>query len=996
MKTDRMALLLPCDTIESLALDRPPAEAQELLTGWTAMWHPALLLATGELPEWHSASCPPADDAQYLFVLPECSRALLPTGWLEGHGEAAPRVVAAGDDRSRLTGVLLEAAESAVESCDPELLADFRALGFAYFLIELLTRQLRYMSSLDETSFRAAVIEAAQEAGKGNAADAGRRLQSGFDLLGDAREYFYPVESRLLDLTLVAPTTLGRSLQESLRGPEPVNLLVTGELIERMATECPETLAMIKDGIEEKRLGLIGGEYAECPLPLLPPEAIRFHLERGLAVYERHLGHRPKVYGRRRFGLTPVLPPILRQLGFEAALHFTLDDGRFPAGNQSRVQWQGVDGRNFDAVARLPLDAACPGSFLRLAERLGDVMDVDHEATAVFAHWPGTESIWYDDLRRAVRSGRMFGSFSVIDDYFEHTAMSGQTADYSPDQYRAPYLRQSVAAGEPDPISRWTAYFRNWATIDAIRAMETAAACVSDRIDAEAQDRVESLVDQVEQAHYGNADASLNSALEWAWAAAAQRLAMALGFRAGPPLFGAEVAARQTAGERAGMLVLNPHTAPRRVCLPWPEPVALPDTSETVRAAGGAGLERAAVVDVPAMGFARVAPGGGPAQVESDARQKPARRWRKPKRKLEPPMAEELEERFVLRNEHCEVVFDKYTGAIRGISDYRTRGARLAQQIALRLPDPREADPADDAHYTIQAADGWHITSAGPLVGEVCCRGRLVSREGRRMAGFRQSTRLWRGGRVVEMEIELEPEAEPGANPWDSYYAARFAWNDATANLYRSVSQLSFPTDANLLEAPHFIDVRTADGRSTLLCNGLPYHRRFGLRRLDTLLVVRGETARKFRLGIGLDVAHPVHAAMEELCPLPVLPLTDPGSSDGGWLFHLDHRNVLVTSWAALGLGKDVMNLSLERPEGRSAQEVAGPSSVSGLRLRLLELDGRSTQLGLRLLRRPVRAEKRDAPGRPQVPLDVADDRVAIPLAAREWAEVEVWFDEER
>ena len=35
-------------------------------------------------------------------------------------------------------------------------------------------------------------------------------LQSAFDLLHQAREYFYPVQTHLLDLTLVAPSTLGR------------------------------------------------------------------------------------------------------------------------------------------------------------------------------------------------------------------------------------------------------------------------------------------------------------------------------------------------------------------------------------------------------------------------------------------------------------------------------------------------------------------------------------------------------------------------------------------------------------------------------------------------------------------------------------------------------------------------------------------------------------------------------------------------------------------
>ncbi len=1007
----RIALILPCDAIESLALDRPSGEAQELLTGWTAMWHPSLLLATKETPEWAPAHQPPTDFAGRLFILPECSRAMIPDGWLEGSDGQAPQVVPAGKDRRQLIAALLEAAKPPAVPDDPELLDDFLAIGFCFFLVELLTRQLRYMSNLDEAGFRTELIAAAEEAAKGDAAEARRRLELGFDRLGDAREYFYPIESHLLDLTLVAPTTLGPSLQKALAEASSANLLVTGHLIERLACEAPETLQLLKEKLEKKKVSLIGGEYEEAPLPLLPPEAIRFHLERGLAAFEQYLGYRPRVYGRRRFGLTPLLPPLLRQLGFKAAVHFTLDDGRFPSGNQSRIQWQGTDGRNFEAIARLPLDVGRPECFLRLAERLGDVMDLDHTATAVFAHWPGTECEWYDDLRRAARSARVLGSFTTVDEYFDQTAMSGQTFQYTPDQYHTPYLRQSVSAGEADPISRWVRYYQNRTALDAAVALEAFTACTTGRIDLDVLSYWRQEEPRIESLHSAEPGVFDDTAMQLSLTRAASKLAETLGFH---------VAHTESADSpETGRLLLNPLTGDRRICLPWPDTIPLPARAGTVRIAGGAAGNHVVVTDLPAMGFALLAGGGEDEPAESKPEAETSRGWfrRKAKPKTEPPMAEELENRLVLRNGHCEVVFDKYKGIIRGINDYRTRGPRLAQQVALRIPDVTEQDAGDEAHYTIPAADSWQITSAGPVVGEICCQGRLMSREGKRMAGFRQTTRLWRGSRVVEIEITLEPDTEPGPNPWNSYYAVRFAWNDATANLYRSAGQLNYPTDTNLLEAPYFIDVRTAEARTTLLPNGLPYHRRFGLRRLDTLLRVRGETATTFRLGIGIDVAHPLHAALSEMLPPIVLPVAGRSSSASGWLFHVDHRNVLATHWEPLparppepeppatetypeDVGYDEYwdpesppPEPVETPDTPAPEpEPIDPTQVAGLRVRLLETDGRTTRVGLRALRPLVKAEKLTEGARPNLQLEVTGDRTTVPLGAREWAEVELWF----
>ena len=60
------------------------------------------------------------------------------------------------------------------------------------------------------------------------------------------------------------------------------------------------------------------------------------------------------------------------------------------------------------------------------------------------------------------------------------------------------------------------------------------------------------------------------------------------------------------------------------------------------------------------------------------------------------------------------------------------------------------------------------------------------------------------------------------------------------------------------------------------------------MRRLDSLLIVRGETARQFRLGIGIDLAQPMAAALDFVAPSPMVPVAARPRNDSAWLFHLD------------------------------------------------------------------------------------------------------------
>ncbi len=952
MDLEQITILLPCQDLEDLALNRGAADAEQLLAGWSALWHPKLLKTVRAMPSWSPAESPPEEPVRHLVLVPDCSLVLLPDDWLKEATAAGACVLQDWRSRDELLAMMTEQlglSDQTAEELDSELIADFLALGFCHFQVEMITRQLRYMSNLDDDAFFSEVLAAVDEAFGGDLEAARERLRSAYELLNEAREYFHPVDAHLLDLTLVADTTLGELLRKELSAGTPLNLLICGKVLQQMAQQEPDTLKAVAAAVQNNTATIIGGEFLESPLPMLSPEAIKHNLQRGLTAYRELLDVRPTVFGRRRFGLTPVLPQILKQLGFNAALHFTLDDGRFPTDNQGRIQWEGIDGTTVDSFDRAPGDAAGADVFLRLPETLGNLMDLDNAATMVFAHWPGYASTWYQDLKRIAAYSSVLGAFATAENYFEETSTFGSQAQYRADQYRSPYLAQDVAAGRTDPISRWVRYYRRRAAAEAVQTLNTLstiaacdqAACGLASLIAEVDDSISTDNESCDL------DQRLSSALNNAMAR-----------------FSGSLTGSASTTE-TGCLAANPLSFSRRMCVETPNP---------------------AVIDVPAMGFAWVGP-----EQSSDAPSE-TRRFRKNRPKDEPPLAEQLDNETVLRNEFFEIVVDPHTGALRSISDYYSRGARLAQQIALRSPQGKGVEPGDDANYSIMAADEVIATSSGPVLGEVVSRGRLVDCSAKRLAGFTQTTRVHRGSRIIELLIELDIDRLPEQNPWQSYYAARFAWADATANLYRGVNMANVPTDCSQMETPHFIDIRSGKVRTTLLCGGTAYHRRLGLRKLDTLLVVRGETARQFRLGIGVDVSHPVQAALDFIAPETVLHGVPCPTATSGWMFHIDARNVVATHIEPL-FSSDNDNTFSRRRHDDDTFSRRRHDGVEGFVIRLLETDGRKVQVGLRSFR-PIRsATKLHAGDTPPVELPVAGDRITIDLGPHEWAEVEALFD---
>ena len=109
---------------------------------------------------------------------------------------------------------------------------------------------------------------------------------------------------------------------------------------------------------------------------------------------------------------------------------------------------------------------------------------------------------------------------------------------------------------------------------------------------------------------------------------------------------------------------------------------------------------------------------------------------------------------------------------------------------------------------------------------------------------------------------------------------------------------------------------------------------------LDTLLVTATETCRSFEFAVGIDLPNPFQAALELISSAVMIPCDGPPTSGpAGWFFHLDVRNIVITS---------VSPLRADR---------------CGVRLRLFESAGRYTRARLRCPRNVAEARMTDFRG---------------------------------
>jgi hypothetical protein len=453
----RPTVFLPCHTLDDFPSWLDEQDADELLAAWTTAWHPAVIATGRTMPAWASADLSPPADAALLGIVPAfCDDRF-----------AAQFDAAVTNDSRWVRGVAGRAALSEAVATAAGLTRgatgdlpaatwadDFQALGLGVLLSELLARRMRSATDLDAGGFAAAVVDAARAAVAGRDDDARAGLQECFGWLESWRARYYPVDFWVLDLVLLAASTLGRPLARELEAGVPLGIVASSDLLAMLARDHAALRERLRERVAAGTVSLCGGAADDRPLDPLLPEELQAWLAAGIATCREVTAAAPATFARYAGGSSAILPQLLTGLGIDSAVWGFFDGSPLPDPGTGRIRWEGTGGGSVEAVTQPPLDARTARAVLTLPERIGDALDHDHVAVVTFAHHAGTAGPWHDLLRRIGRWTTALGTFVTPAEFFARTAGSGTPASFEPDAF-AP--ERPPATGAATAIDRWIA-----------------------------------------------------------------------------------------------------------------------------------------------------------------------------------------------------------------------------------------------------------------------------------------------------------------------------------------------------------------------------------------------------------------------------------------------------------------------------------------------------------------------------------------------------------
>jgi hypothetical protein len=889
----RSIFVIPCSSLDELPKRMGHELAQDFLTAWTSQWDPRLLSSLGCLPEWKKADGSSMDLEDALIVCPQISSAPLDQP-LRERLQFGNCVVVDSSSRSRddLVSTLLAivAPSSASNHPCPLLLGDFYALGYAVLQIQILARVLRYSWNIDWIMFTEQAISAAHASLANDAAEAERWLQTCFDSLSQERDRYCSQQAYLLDVVLLAGTTLGPTLERQLDASHPFNLIASAGTLRLLKVRNEDTFDTLSRKVVDQHVSLVGGLEVERKHSYLSASGIIRNIGQGIRSYADLGAGIPKIFSRYQPGFTSTAPIWLTQFGFTGSLLSAWSDGTVPSKDQAKIQWQSNgEGKSLDTVIGFVLDASRADSYIDLAELLSKQLDYHHVPTLVLAHWPGISTQSWSDLLKVVERTPALGKFLTAESYFASTS-----SPYSSDSFPSNAFKLPIPITSRDQNSLHSQimlYEQLRVQIERLVSLNFLWVQVANKRsdDEQPTDRgamVEPLLRKL--------DAWFDTAL------AGESI-----------LSGFEDIQRQIDSCRKNMLsciletlqgsivekpakpsgkcllVVNPSSHAQRLFLNDIPGALERDSCTRIYAAESYDGKSRAIVDIPPFGFARIATNRSspfPSAV-SAGKSKQNSIWSR----ISGARAGIAQKDWTLANEFMEIQIDPKRGHLRSLFIANKRGSRLSGMVSIvgGGADVQRGWREEDC-FNVQDVE-LRIKTSSPLVGAIEVTANSKQKDGRVVRWVTCYT-LWKGARGMDVEIvadNLDPETM--CCVW------RTAWLNEGSSISAWQNGIKGKLPSPLQSKVELIEIDDAEHRIYIAPRGLSAHRRLESRFLISQFPLDSSGKANVRFSIGLDWPRPYETALDQ-CDTPWIVngefALDSKPDSGAWLAQCSLPNV--------------------------------------------------------------------------------------------------------
>ena len=977
----RSVFVIPSSALEDLPTRMEHALAADFLCAWTAQWDPRLLESLRTLPEWKKADGSSLDLHDSLVLCPDVSKSKLEVSVREQLAMNQCSVIESqSQSRSELVQSLIAVVSPTADGqmplnrLVPLLTDDFYALGYAVLQIQILARKLRYSWNIDWIMFTEQVLSAARASLAQDADETERWLQASFDSLSQERDRYCSQQAYLLDVVLLAPSTLGQSFNRQLEVDHPFNVIATSVLLGTLKEKNADAWTGLSHRLANKECSLVGGLQHERPHAYLSASSIIRELGQGLRSYAQCGVAPPKVFTGFQKGFLASSPIWLTQFGYTGALLAAWSEGTVPEKDQAKIRWQASsDGKSLDTVLGHVLDAASAASYIDLAATLSTQLDYHHIPTLILAHWPGIRVVALDDLKRAMARTPALGKFHTAEDYFAST-----TQPYSSDSFPSNAFKVPIPTNvkmQHQLHNRLIGYEQQRSQVERLWSLyhlwnQVANQASSTRLAIEPpQAEVADLLSQVDGwFDEPFSSEALNDRIAQCRSTLMARIQRVL---ADPKLLPPQ--ADTTTGDRAYLLV-NPSNHAQRVFLNGiPGTVDSSSCTRIYASESDAGKSRM-VIDIPPFGFVRftcVPAGGSNAVTGAKPVAKPAF-WKR----MAGARSGIAQSDWTMANEFMEIQIDPKKGHLRSVYIANKRGSHMSGMTSLVRGSADLLRKWDDADCIELSDIKLRLVEATPLVGIIEVTGSSKHSDG---TVARVTTRytLWKGSRWVDIEIVAENlKWEACSCVW------RTAWQNEGASISAWHQGVKGKLQAPLQGTVELIEIDDADHRICIAPRGLSAHRRSGSRFLISYLPMDSDGSTRSRFAIGLDWPRPYETAIDQ-CDTPWLVEDNSGlgkTDSGAWLAQCNLSNVNL-AWDDF---RPILEPNLS-PAGESENWIGQQGDAC---IWLREMQGKSGSAKLSFFRNVGEAWRVDCQGREFDTLTIVDGQVVVDVRAYEQSRI--------